>query len=316
MHRSAHATIVHLVLSSGSNAGLVAPIQPGYYLIGRHPECQIRPKTRSVSRRHCLLHHDESGFRVIDLDSTSGTRINEEKIESKRWYALDDGDELRLGRASFTVSIDNVPDHCEASDEDVACSAKRPSAVSKGAVESIVPTRQAVVNAVHAEAALAKPATSIVTGEAWQEFDVASFLQISDDLAREQRYELIRQSDAARRAEDNDEEDGIFEDTPVETDEGTLAEIDPRAVTASQAAGRAVQATSSSPSQTRAAARRSETPSRRTSRFTFGLHSLADPDRIRVLGVVVLTVAVLCYASHSAWQFLHGPPVEIVEGID
>ena len=59
------AMAAQLVLASGSRSGLAAPLFEGYYLIGRHEECQIRPKSRSVSRRHCLLHNHNGLLRVF-----------------------------------------------------------------------------------------------------------------------------------------------------------------------------------------------------------------------------------------------------------
>ena len=86
--------IAQLILATGSHAGVAASIQLGYYMIGRHGECQIRPKSRSVSRRHCILHHTETQLLALDLDSSSGTYINGEKIIPNCWVKLNHGDQL------------------------------------------------------------------------------------------------------------------------------------------------------------------------------------------------------------------------------
>lgn len=93
-----------LTLASGSRAGMVVTLHAGFYLIGRNSECQVRPKSRSVSRRHCLIRHQHGQLQVLDLDSTSGTRLNGEKMQPRLWYPLADGDELRCGKIAFAVA--------------------------------------------------------------------------------------------------------------------------------------------------------------------------------------------------------------------
>ncbi|MFK8113739.1 MAG: FHA domain-containing protein [Rubripirellula sp.] len=96
-----------LILAVGSRAGLAVPIQTGYYLIGRHEECQIRPKSRSVSRHHCLiLHREETGLSVLDLSSTTGTHVNGKRLVPRDWEPLSDGDMIRCGKVQFQVSMD------------------------------------------------------------------------------------------------------------------------------------------------------------------------------------------------------------------
>ncbi|WP_182866385.1 FHA domain-containing protein [Rhodopirellula sp. JC639] len=96
---------VELIITQGSNAGTAAPIHQGYYLVGRLKKCQIRPKSRSVSRRHCLLLHNEDGFGALDLKSTRGTYVNGTKLVPHQWRVLADGDELRFGKVVFKVSV-------------------------------------------------------------------------------------------------------------------------------------------------------------------------------------------------------------------
>ena len=104
--------LVQLIVQDGPLAGTLAPIKPGYYLIGRHSECQIRPEARSVSRRHCLLLHNEHGFGVFDLQSSWGTFVNTQRLEPHTWRHLRDGDFLRVGLFVFRVSMrpDETPD--------------------------------------------------------------------------------------------------------------------------------------------------------------------------------------------------------------
>ena len=83
-----------LIVIYGSNIGKTFDIEPGEQVIGRDEACDISLFEREVSRRHCQLVVDEGGARVVDLGSTNGTYINDERIEQKD---LENGDRLRVG---------------------------------------------------------------------------------------------------------------------------------------------------------------------------------------------------------------------------
>ncbi len=97
--------IVRLVVGYGSHAGVAADILTGFYMIGRHRECQIRPKSHSVSRHHCLIQHQSGVVRVFDLESKRGTYVNDIRMEPKKWQLLNHGDRLRCGSYWFNVAI-------------------------------------------------------------------------------------------------------------------------------------------------------------------------------------------------------------------
>ena len=48
----------------------------------------------NVSRRHAEVRPQGSGFRVVDLSSTNGTRVNGEKVAERQ---LADGDRIEIG---------------------------------------------------------------------------------------------------------------------------------------------------------------------------------------------------------------------------
>lgn len=326
MHQAVDSMIVQLVLATGSKAGITAPIDRGYYMVGRHPECQIRPKTRSVSRRHLLIHHDQSAVHVIDLGSTSGTRINDEKIEPKRWHPIADGDVLRLGKTVFNVSIQS------------AGSTRRPRASNAPAPQSTraranQPAGASSPRAVQAHqthvmsacTTSTEAAASLVQGDAWQTFDVADFLHTADEVDRESRYESIRQSDAKRRADVVDDhveefDDDELADSPTHGDAGKFtAGVSSKAATASVAAKEAtIVSATLSPNATRAAARRSEpvAQKKRWVLLPFSLRSVAGSGTAKLWLVVAMTVATLGYAGYAAVRFAQGPTIKIVEGID
>ncbi len=66
-------------------------------IIGRDEGCDIRIKSPVVSREHCTIEQDSTGSLVlIDSDSTGGTYVHDQKIESIR---LEDGLEVVIGPA-------------------------------------------------------------------------------------------------------------------------------------------------------------------------------------------------------------------------
>lgn len=66
----------------------------GSVLVGRSRENDLCIAHDTVSRQHCVVWHDDDGFRVRDLGSTNGTRVNDAIVQEA---ALDHGDRIVLG---------------------------------------------------------------------------------------------------------------------------------------------------------------------------------------------------------------------------
>jgi pSer/pThr/pTyr-binding forkhead associated (FHA) protein len=62
--------------------------------IGRLPECDVILGDPNVSRRHAEIRRQGTGFVVVDLGSTNGTRVNGAGVKERR---LVDGDEITVG---------------------------------------------------------------------------------------------------------------------------------------------------------------------------------------------------------------------------
>ncbi len=67
-------------------------------LFGRAQECDVVLQDTWCSRRHAEIKKTDSGFEIVDLNSTNGTFVNEEKVDRR---VLKTGDALRLGRTTF-----------------------------------------------------------------------------------------------------------------------------------------------------------------------------------------------------------------------
>ncbi len=74
------------------------PLARGVYLVGRSKTCQIRPKNRYVSRKHCAFIHKRQSLLIQDLGSRTGTYVNGERIEPSVALPLKDGDRIRVGK--------------------------------------------------------------------------------------------------------------------------------------------------------------------------------------------------------------------------
>ena len=71
----------------------------GGYLIGRHPECDIKLDIPTVSNRHCLVfseHRAGNTIAVLEDLSSNGTFVNEAIVGRNKRRELQDGDEITV----------------------------------------------------------------------------------------------------------------------------------------------------------------------------------------------------------------------------
>lgn len=90
-------------VARGTPHGLEIPVRSDRLTIGRRAECEVRPDSDIVSGLHCRIIKRSYGVFVIDLKSTNGTFLNEERVVGET--ELSDGDELRVGNMIFRVNI-------------------------------------------------------------------------------------------------------------------------------------------------------------------------------------------------------------------
>lgn len=73
-------------------------LKPGKRSVGRQADNDIVLQEGSVSSQHAWLVNDGGECRVVNLLSTNGTWVNDEKVHEA---VLKDGDHVRFGRAEF-----------------------------------------------------------------------------------------------------------------------------------------------------------------------------------------------------------------------
>jgi len=72
-------------------------------VLGRSRECDIVVDDANVSRRHAELRSDGDGWRVADLGSTNGIKVNRRRVEGAR---LRHGDRITLGVTDLDFELE------------------------------------------------------------------------------------------------------------------------------------------------------------------------------------------------------------------
>ncbi len=95
-----------LVKTAGKQEGKLLEIKLPQFLIGRDPQCQLRPASPLISKRHCaIIQRDGKAF-IRDFDSTNGTFVNEEPVKGER--ELKHNDELKIGPIIFAIVLEQT----------------------------------------------------------------------------------------------------------------------------------------------------------------------------------------------------------------
>ncbi len=73
-------------------------------IIGREESCDIFLNDQAISSKHARLIHRNMHWWIEDLNSTNGSFLNDERVESPA--ILINGDEIRIGRSILVVEIE------------------------------------------------------------------------------------------------------------------------------------------------------------------------------------------------------------------
>lgn len=109
--------VTKLVVASGKSAGRTISIKRNKLLIGRAEECDVRPLSEEVSRRHAAVIVGPADVWVEDLGSRNGTFVNGNRIEAKTKVV--DGDMIRVGSLELRVSC-QTPAAAQGGEEDIS----------------------------------------------------------------------------------------------------------------------------------------------------------------------------------------------------
>ena len=93
---------LRLTISSGSLEGQVFELESGFISIGRSENCTVRfdPRAeRIASKQHAFIETRPDGFHIRDNQSTNGTLVNGNRVETAK---LNSGDVIQFGRNGTT----------------------------------------------------------------------------------------------------------------------------------------------------------------------------------------------------------------------
>src|SRR5262249_55536255 len=93
-----------VVLAGGKQEGKVIDVKLSQFLVGRDPQCHLRPASPMISKRHCALIQREGKLFVRDFDSTNGTLVNDQPVKGE--VELHHDDRLKVGPLQFAVRVE------------------------------------------------------------------------------------------------------------------------------------------------------------------------------------------------------------------
>ena len=94
---------VNLIVANGKLMGKKIPVASSKFLIGRGEECNLRPQSSMVSRKHCVILVERDSAAIEDLGSTNGTFVNDERLAERR--QLNNGDRIKVGMLELEVQL-------------------------------------------------------------------------------------------------------------------------------------------------------------------------------------------------------------------
>ena len=88
-----------VVMTAGKSKGQAIPVNLPQFIIGRDPQCNLRPASAVISKRHCAVLVKEGKVFVRDFDSTNGTFVNDVPVKGES--PLKNEDVLKIGPLEF-----------------------------------------------------------------------------------------------------------------------------------------------------------------------------------------------------------------------
>jgi pSer/pThr/pTyr-binding forkhead associated (FHA) protein len=164
-----------VVRATGKQEGQVIPITLSQFVVGRDPQCHLRPASPMISKRHCALLQREGKAYIRDFGSTNGTFVNDQPVKDEA--ELHSGDRLKIGPLVFEVRLVAEPTAAKGATPKppTRAVAAKPAAAPSAAVKTPPPPSKAPA-AAKKEAAPEKE-----TGGADDDDIAAMLLSLQDD---------------------------------------------------------------------------------------------------------------------------------------
>jgi len=95
-----------IVMAAGKMEGKAIEIKVPQFVIGRDPQCQLRPASPMISKRHCALIQKDGKVYLKDFGSTNGSFVND--VQVKNAAQIKNGDKLKIGPLLFEVRLEGA----------------------------------------------------------------------------------------------------------------------------------------------------------------------------------------------------------------
>ena len=92
------------VITAGKWEGKVIPITLAQFVIGRDPQCHLRPASPVISKRHCAIVRKQNKVFLRDFGSTNGTLVNGQPVKDE--IELKQDDHVKVGPIEFTMQFE------------------------------------------------------------------------------------------------------------------------------------------------------------------------------------------------------------------
>src|SRR5262245_12574316 len=96
-----------VVTTAGKAQGQVIPIKLAQFVIGRDPQCNLRPASALISKRHCAVLVRGEKVYLRDFGSTNGTFLNDKPVKDE--IELKNEDVIKVGPLTFGVQLEVSP---------------------------------------------------------------------------------------------------------------------------------------------------------------------------------------------------------------
>ncbi len=97
-----------LILKNGEEEIHSLHIAEEVTTVGRGEENHLQIHDIKSSRNHCHLERHHQKYKLVDLESQNGTRVNGLRVNKKM---LDDGDEIQIGKTIVATPITTYYKH-------------------------------------------------------------------------------------------------------------------------------------------------------------------------------------------------------------
>lgn len=129
---------IQLRVANGAQEGKLIKVKHDKFLIGRSDECHLRPKSESISRRHCAIVQKKGKILLVDLKSRNGTEVNGKKVDPSKAKILKNEDHIKIGKLEFVAVMEAGVNSVKKSEvKDVKEAAARVESMSDSRFEEV-----------------------------------------------------------------------------------------------------------------------------------------------------------------------------------